>query len=640
MNNYEIIISLLILAGAGILLFSLLLFRKNIKLIKDLRATNDQTLPKLIVARQILILLFLFGYFAIFFCFIFNISLWLKLITGIVFFFGALYVYLETFFNKKILKAIKQNYVVSYELNKDLLEEQKALLAGEKKYRSILENIDDSYFEVDLNGNLMFFNDSTCRILGYAREKLMGMNYRTYISTESADLAYNAYSNLLKKKSERAFIEYDIITNTGNIKSLDTSITLLYDSDGEPAGFSGLARDITEKKEAEKKHKILEKQILQAQKLEAIGHLAGGIAHDFNNILTAITGNTKLLMMDEKAIGEKNKKNLTNIMEATGRAGTLINQVLTFSRQKEETLYPVRFDLILKEAIRFIRSTTSTSIEIKTSINAKNYHILADSTQIHQVIMNLCTNAKYAMEDHNKGTIDISLAPVELDDFTGIAGNLLNGTFFELCVSDTGGGIAPNVLDKIFNPFFTTKSESKGTGLGLSTVHGIVKSYGGDITVESVIGKGTTFKIYFPVTDKAEYKKKAAAVNKVHGQGNILLLDDESWITESFGELFSDYGYNVDVFNSSEEALKAVNENSKHYDVVVTDFQMPKMNGLEFAEKVKNINNDIAIIISSGNISSIPEKSAKKIELHAIVQKPFDDDKLAEIIQEAINNKS
>jgi len=343
--------------------------------------------------------------------------------------------------------------------------------------------------------------------------------------------------------------------------------------------------------------------------------------------------------MDKKAIPEKNQKNLVNIMDAADRAGALINQVLTFSRQTEETLYPVRFDLILKEALRFIRSTTSTSIDIKTNINTEKHHILADSTQIHQVIMNLCTNAKHAMEDQNTGIIDISLSNVELDNFIGVTGNILHGTFFELCISDTGEGMAPDVLEKIFNPFYTTKGENKGTGLGLSTVHGIVKSYGGDIKVESTIGKGTTFKIYFPVTDKAEFKKKSAVESRVNGQGNILLLDDETWITESFGELFSDYGYNVDVFNSSEEALKAVSKNSKHYDVVVTDFQMPQMNGLEFAEKVKNINNEIAIIISSGNISSIPAKNAKKIELFAIVQKPFDDDKLAEIIQQAINNK-
>ncbi|MCD4744183.1 MAG: response regulator [Desulfobacteraceae bacterium] len=565
-------ISLSILAGSGVLLYSIYLFLKNIKLLKDLKAT-------------------------------------------------------------------KHKYAEALELNKDLNEEQKALLASEKKYQSILEKMDESYFEVDLSGNLMFFNDSTCEILEYPREDLMGLNYRAYISKETIPAVFNAYNHLYKEKSGRDFTEYDIVTKSGEKKSIDTSITLLLDDDGNPVGFSGLARDITERKEAGKRQKNLEVQILQAQKLEAIGHLAGGIAHDFNNILTAISGNAKLLMMDKKSLPKKNQNSLINILSATDRAAALINQVLTFSRQKEETLYPVRFDLILKEALRFIRSTTSTSIEIKTDINAGNYHILADSTQIHQVIMNLCTNAQYAMEDHNKGVIEISLSPVELNNFTGIAGNLLQGTFFELSVSDTGMGMVPEVLTKIFNPFYTTKGKEKGTGLGLSTVHGIVKSSGGDIKVESEVGKGTTFKIYFPVTDKAQYIETSIPHDRVEGQGNILLLDDENLITESFGELFSDYGYTVDVFNSPEKALKAVSENSKRYDVVVTDFQMPKMNGLEFAKKVKNINNKIAIIISSGNIASISEEQAKKVELHAIVQKPFDDDKLAQIIQDAINNK-
>ncbi|MCK5310991.1 MAG: PAS domain S-box protein [Desulfobacteraceae bacterium] len=550
---------------------------------------------------------------------------------------GAAYAYLKTYFNYRLLETTKRKYIEVLELNQDLNEGQKDLSASERKYRSILENIDESYFEVDLQGNLMFFNDSSCRIIGYPREQLMGRNYTTYIAKEDVPPVLDVYQGLYTKKLNRGFVEYDIITKNGTKKAIDTSITLLCDEDGNPAGFSGLARDITEKKQAEKKQKQLETQIVQAQKLEAIGHLAGGIAHDFNNVLTAISGNTKLLMMDKEGLREKSQKNLNNIMSATERAGALINQVLTFSRQNKETLYPVRFDLILKEAIRFIRSTTSTSIDINTNIHTKKHYILADSTQIHQIIMNLCTNAKYAMEHQNKGTIDISLAITELDNFTGITGNLLQGIFFELSVKDTGEGIPPEVLGKVFNPFFTTKDQGKGTGLGLSTVHGIVKSYGGDIKVKSEVGRGTTFKVYLPVTDKEAFKKEIISQNRVQGQGNILLLDDESWITESFGELFSDYGYNVDVFNSSEEALKTIEKKSDHYDVIVTDFQMPQMNGLEFAEKIKNINDHIAIIICSGDLSSIPKEKAEKLKLHAMVQKPFDDDKLAEIIQNAIN---
>ncbi|MCP3872482.1 MAG: PAS domain S-box protein, partial [Desulfobacteraceae bacterium] len=307
----------------------------------------------------------------------------------------------------------------------------------------------------------------TCKTLGYPREKLMFMSYKNYVTEEGVALIYKEFDNLLKQKSGANSIEYDIITSTGEIRSIETSISPLCNPGGEPVGFSCLARDITEKKESQKKQKTLEKQILQAQKLEAIGHLAGGIAHDFNNVLTAISGNAKLLMMDNEFFPEKSLKNLNNIVEATERAGTLISQVLTFSRQNnEETLLPIKFDLILKEAIRFIRSTTSTSIDIKSTINSNDHYILADSTQIHQVIMNLCTNAKYAMEDQSSGTIDIRLSPVELDNFTGVAGNNLSGTFFELHVSDTGDGMTPEVLDKIFNPFYTTKDKDKGTGLG------------------------------------------------------------------------------------------------------------------------------------------------------------------------------
>ncbi len=637
MDNYEFIIKLLILAGTGILILGFAAFQKNIKLLKEIKAATNQNLPLLITARQIFIIFFISGYLIIFICMILHIHILLKSVTACIIFLGAVFVCLETYFNHNVLKIVKEQYIKSHALNKDLMEERETLFASEKKYRSILENIDESYFEVDLKGNLMFFNDSTCRILEYSREELTYLNYKAFMSKSEIDVVFQLFNSLYRKKSGRAFAEHSIITKNKNKKFIATSIALLHDSEGKPVGFSGLTRDITEKKETEKKQKTLEAQILQAQKLEAIGHLAGGIAHDFNNILTAISGNIKLLMMDRDSFSEKNHKNLANIMEATERAGTLINQVLTFSRQKEEARYPVRLDLILKEAVRFIRSTTPTSIDIKTNINSDSHHVLADSTQIHQVIMNLCTNAKHAMEDQNQGVIEITLSSVELNNFTGIAGNRLHGTFFELCISDTGAGMASEVIEKIFNPFFTTKST--GTGLGLSTVHGIVKSYGGDIIVESKIGKGSVFKVYFPVTAEKSTEVDTVLKNRVLGKGNILLLDDEAWITESFGELFSDYGYNIDVFNSSKEALEAVNKESDYYDVVVTDFQMPEMNGIEFAEKVKKINDKIAIIISSGNISSIPEKDAKKVKLHAIIQKPFDDDKLANIIQDAVDNK-
>ena len=639
MNYCDIIISILIALGTGILLFNLLKIDKNIKLHKNIKSANNKNLPRLILIHKSFILLLIFGYAAIFFCYIYNVHIWLEFLLGPVLFLGACCFFLGTNIKKKFFKVTKNELNKAIELNKELHEEQKDLLASERKYRSILENIDESYFEADLQGSLMFFNDSTCKIMGYEREELMGVNYATYVDKKTVDRVYKIYNRLYKQKSGRDSVEYNVISKDGTKRSIETSISVLCDEKGRPVGFSGLARDITEKKNAEKKQKQLENQILQAQKLEAIGHLAGGIAHDFNNILTAISGNAKLLMIDKENLSEKRQNNLTNIMSATERAGTLINQVLTFSRQKEDVLFPVRFDLILKEAIRFIRSTTSTSIDIKTNINTANQHIFADSTQIHQVIMNLCTNAKYAMENQNNGTIDINLSAVELNTFTGLAGNILSGTFFELSIKDTGEGMPPEILEKIFNPFFTTKGQEKGTGLGLSTVHGIVKSYGGDISVKSEVGKGTTFKVYLPVTDKENFEQESISENKVQGKGTILLLDDESWITESFGELFSDYGYKVDVFNSSEEALKAVDKNRGRYDVVVTDFQMPQMNGLEFAEKLKKINNNIAIIICSGDLSSIPKEKANALNLHAMVQKPFDDDKLAQIIQEAIDKK-
>jgi len=369
-----------------------------------------------------------------------------------------------------------------------------------------------------------------------------------------------------------------------------------------------------------------------------MGHLAGGIAHDFNNIISAISGNVHLLIMGKEGPLIKKEKQFRNIIDACDRATSLINQILTFSRKnKQESFKAIKLDAIIKEVTRFIRSTIPASIEIEQKINSQSSLVFSNSTQIYQIIMNLCYNAKDAMEKEG-GILKVSLQPVELEGMKTTTGFLSKGHYLELIVSDTGEGMSPEVVKNMFDPYYTTKEQGKGTGLGLATVHGIVKSHGGEIEVKSKLGKGTTFRIYFPVTDKeeqtVEYGKEQ---NAITGQGKLLFVDDEAMIAEAFDELLEAFGFDVDTYILPGQALKEFKENL--YDVVLTDFQMPRMDGIEFIRKIRKKDKNVKIIICSGNPSLITNKEYKDLDLYAIIQKPLDYNELTQIIQQAVDSK-
>ena len=389
-----------------------------------------------------------------------------------------------------------------------------------------------------------------------------------------------------------------------------------------------------------KEREMLEAQMRQSQKMEALAHLAGGIAHDFNNILTTIMGYAELLLMD-KDTSMQTEEYLYYIISAGRRAENLILQILTFNKKSitgdsEIQLQPIVIDTAVKEVCNFIKSTIPADIKIEQRIDSNHHQTLTDPTNIHQVVMNLCTNAIHSMEK-NGGKLLIKLSNIETEGMSTTTGQLSLGAYLEIAVTDSGEGIDPEIIDKIFDPYYTTKEHGKGTGLGLSTVHGIVKSYDGEINIMSEKDKGSTFQVYFPATKPRKVLKKENAQEstiKWEEKVKILFLDDEKTITYIYDKLLKNmYGFEVETFNRPHDALKAYDPDI--FDIVVTDFKMPKMNGLKFAKKIKEKNKAAIIIICSGNPSSI-----KNAGVHAVLKKPLHAEKLADIIQKIMNKKN
>ncbi|MBN2588922.1 MAG: PAS domain S-box protein [Sedimentisphaerales bacterium] len=399
--------------------------------------------------------------------------------------------------------------------------------------------------------------------------------------------------------------------------------------------------DITNNKKAEKEKMDLELQLSQKQKMEAIGTLAGGIAHDFNNILSALQGYTEL-SLDDLAVDHPVRDNLEQILTCTNRATKLVKQILTFSRknEQEQEKQPVQISAIVKEVLGMLRSSLPTTIKICRKINAEKSKVHANPTQIHQVLLNLCTNASHAM-GQNPGTLEVSLDDVCFESQTRIADeHLIEGSYVKLSVSDTGCGMEPEVLKRIFEPFFTTKNPNEGTGLGLPVVHGIVKSHGGAMDVTSTPGQGTTFEIYLPKLEADDSLESQEPEPKVRDKKVVLLVDDEDMIVNVTGQILERLGYEVVAETNSLDALEQFQEKPDEFDLVITDQVMPNMTGTELAEKMFAIRQNIPVILFSGYPERICHEELKRIGINHFIMKPINRQELTTIIQEILNPES
>jgi PAS domain S-box-containing protein len=398
-----------------------------------------------------------------------------------------------------------------------------------------------------------------------------------------------------------------------------------------------IIRDITERKRSEEEKKRLEDQLGQAQKIESIGTLAGGIAHDFNNILSAIIGYAELAINDVSDPA-KVKREVKEVLKAGERAKDLVRQILTFSRKAETKYSPIALNKTIRDSIKMMRSVLPTTIEIRQDLIDYGV-VMADPTQIHQVMMNLCTNAAHAM-DKSGGMLGVKLEKVTIDgDSKSLELNLSEGPYLKLSVSDTGHGMTPDVMARIFDPYFTTKEMERGTGLGLAVVHGIIHSHGGAITCRSTPGKGTTFDIYLPeLLSEEEVVKPLEDKPLPTGTERILFIDDEPALVKLADRMLKRLGYHVVTQTSSVDALSLFKKDPYKYDLVITDMTMPGMTGDKLAQKILEIRHDILIILSTGFSEHISEERAKMLGIREFIMKPLETRLLAETIRKVLDN--
>ena len=511
-------------------------------------------------------------------------------------------------------------------LNRKRSEE--ALRESEEKYRLLVENANDAIFLAQ-DGVIKFPNPKTLEIIGYSEEELIGIPFIELIHTEDRDMVLERHKRRLKGEKPPSHYSFRMIRRGGQEFWVRLN-TVLIIWKGRPATLN-FVKDITQQRR-------LETQFRQAQKMEAIGTLAGGIAHDFNNILQAMFISTEIALF-ELSDRTLTPQRLKDILKACRRGTDLVNQILAFSRQSEQKRAPVQISSVVKEVLRMLRPSLPSTIEIRQHIRSGSALVLADPTQIYQILMNLCTNAAYAMREKG-GVLNVSLTDVDFNSETASYNpDLKPGPYLKLSVRDTGHGMDPLTKEKIFDPFFTTKKQGEGTGMGLSVVHGIIKSYGGAITVMSEPGKGTTFEAFF-----SRIESEATVTTEPHpneipgGDEQILVVDDEKILADSMALILEKLGYMVTPRTSSIEALEAFRTKPDKFDLVITDQTMPNMTGAELANELIQIRPDIPIILCTGFSEIISEDAVKTMGVLEFVMKPYVMAQIAETIRQVLDN--
>jgi two-component system, cell cycle sensor histidine kinase and response regulator CckA len=522
------------------------------------------------------------------------------------------------------------------------------LLAEGERLASILDGTPVPAFVIDRGRNVILWNKSNETYTGRTREEMLGKRLDLSFlhkgkarPTLAALMLEMTDDQIIKRFAHKGARSSEILAGAlevvGNIwlrgeeRIMSIQARRIYGTKGEIIGVIQTGQDITERIR-------LEAQFRQAQKMEAIGTLAGGIAHDFNNILSAILGYSDMALTDRKA-DDPHRHYLEQIYKAGERARDLVKQILTFSRQQEQEKKPVLIVPIIKEGIKLLRSSLPTTVKISQNIKDTSIMVLADPTQIHQVLMNLCTNAAHAMREKG-GTLNIQLVREVIDSVgTSQPLNFTAGNYAKLTVSDTGHGIDSSIIDRIFDPFFTTKGPQEGTGLGLSVVYGIVRHHGGTIDVSSEPGRGTTVTVYFPLIQAEKPIEERMPEAIPGGSERILFIDDEAMLVELGSTMLTSLGYQVTPRTSSIEALEAFRANPYGFDMVITDMTMPNIRGDDLAKELLKIRPGIPIIICTGFSEMISEDKAKNIGIHEFIMKPIIKNQIARAIKQALDYK-
>ena len=515
-------------------------------------------------------------------------------------------------------------------VDKDITENKQA---EEERVRlaTAIEQAAESVVITDRDGTIQYVNPAFEFITGYCRQEAVGQNPRALKSGKHHNEFYADLWNTIA--SGKVWRGHFINKNkNGSLYEEEATISPIKNTAGEIINFVAVKRDVTEEIK-------LEDKLRQAQKMEAIGTLAGGIAHDFNNILSAIIGYTELAEY-EIPEGSKTREKLKEVLKAGRRAKDLVKQILAFSRQGDQERKPLQISHIVKEALKLLRASLPTTIEIRRNIEPDTGIIEADPTQIHQVLINLCTNAAHAMNNKG-GVLEVAIRNVEVgnEDIGLKYPNVPPGHYVLLTIRDTGHGMSAEVVERIFDPYFTTKEKGEGTGLGLAVVHGIVKSYGGVITVYSEIGKGSTFNIYLPAIEKKVEEEKETVEAIPTGHQRILFVDDEPALVDIGKKMLEHLGHEVVVRTSSLEALEAFRNNPERFDLVISDKTMPQMTGFDLARELKQIRPDIPIILCTGFSDTTDSAKAKAMGISGLVMKPIVMREMAETIKRVTDNE-
>ncbi len=511
------------------------------------------------------------------------------------------------------------------------IDEVKRIQEERSRLATTVDQAAESIVMTATDGTIVYVNPAFERISGYSKEEAIGQNPRILKSGEHDD---SFYKNLWTTITSGSVWTGRFVNKKkdGTLIHEQSTISPVRDSDGNIVNFVAIARDVT-------KEELLQQQLLQAQKMEAIGTLAGGIAHDFNNILFAIIGNTELAM-DEIPEGNPAHHDLQQVMNASTRAAEMVKQILTFSRQGQVERKPLDIIPIVKEVLKFLGATIPPTIEIKGTIEPDQREILGDPTQIYQVLMNLCVNAVHAMKDKG-GILTVDLCSVCVDqESSGDHHNVTPGNYLRLTVSDTGQGIRSEILDRIFEPYFTTKNLGEGTGFGLSVVHGIVRSHNGEITVESQPGKGTSFFVYLPLIDQEmSFEDDPHPSNTPTGSERILFVDDDPMVVDMGKAKLGRLGYEVVAKSDPVEALTLFRATPEAFDLIFTDMMMPVMTGAELIEKVKLVRPDIPVIVCTGSDQSLSQEQTSRIAGATVISKPLLTRQIAVVLREVLDNE-
>ena len=481
----------------------------------------------------------------------------------------------------------------------------------------------------DLQGVILYANPAFERITGHRVKEVIGGNPRVlksgrhdrefYKTMWETIAAGNVWSGRMVNRR-----------NDGSLYTEEMTISPVKDASGQTSNFVAVKRDVTEELR-------MEESLRQSQKMQAIGVLAGGIAHDFNNILAAILGYAELLAPVVKSHAQA-KEDVSHIRASALRARDLVQQILTFSRQKERERHAVRVDIVLADAVRLLRSTISKSIQIVADIEPSHCTVKADEAELHQIIVNLCTNAYHAMGE-SEGTLGISQCVVHVDnELMAEIPELSLGPHLKLSVSDTGCGMDETTKERIWEPFFTTKEQGKGTGLGLATVHGIVKALGGAVTLDSALNRGSTFAVYLPCAVEPAMPVDKQQSQALEGSERILVVDDESQVANVVGRMLGELGYHVTEMTDSREALDMILSGREQFDLLVTAQQMPGLTGRELAERLRAARNELPIVIMTGFSETITPESAAQMGVSGFLYKPLDSEELAAAVRAALDS--